>query len=82
MLGFPLAPETLERTIAAVEGSLAQGDFVARYRGADGLVGSHADRARRSVIATGGGRGVLASIGTLGPRARLTNSLASRLALP
>lgn len=39
MLGFPLALETLEPTVGAVEETLRSGDFVHRYRTEDGLGG-------------------------------------------
>ena len=39
MLGFPLAPGTLERTIEAVEAELRHGPFLHRYRTADGVSG-------------------------------------------
>ena len=39
MLGVPLEPATLERTVAAVEQELRHGDFLWRYRAEDGLTG-------------------------------------------
>ncbi len=39
MLGIPLERATIERTVAAVEQELRQGDFLRRYRGDDGLAG-------------------------------------------
>jgi len=50
--------------------------------GADGLQGSHAHRAKRSVVATGGWRGLLASLRVAGLGARLRSSRASKLAWP
>lgn len=50
--------------------------------GVAGLAGSHADRAKRSVIATFGWRGVAASIRFSGSRARLRSSDESKLAWP
>jgi GH15 family glucan-1,4-alpha-glucosidase len=56
-------------------------DLYERF-GAEGLRGSHADRAKRSVIATFGWRGIAASIRFSGFRARLRSSEHSKLAWP
>jgi GH15 family glucan-1,4-alpha-glucosidase len=39
MLGFPVDHATLERSVAAIEMELRRGDYVERYRTADGLAG-------------------------------------------
>ncbi len=56
-------------------------DLYERF-GAEGLCGSHADRAKRAVVATAGWRGLVASIGAAGLGARLKSSDASKLAWP
>ncbi len=40
MLGFPMPPQLLERTIQAVESSLGRNGYLLRYSGEDGLSGS------------------------------------------
>ncbi|MFS8064638.1 MAG: glycoside hydrolase family 15 protein, partial [Luteimonas sp.] len=68
-------------THLALVNSAAHLDLYQRF-GADGLRGAHADRAKRSVIATFGWRGVAASIGFAGLRARIRSSDKSKLAWP
>lgn len=68
-------------THLALVNSAAHLDLYHRF-GAAGLRGAHADRAKRSVIATFGWRGVAASIRFSGLGARLRSSAASKLAWP
>jgi alpha,alpha-trehalase len=68
-------------THLALVNSAVNLDLYERF-GADGLRGSHADRAKRSVIATFGWRGIAASIRSSGLRARLRSSDKSKLAWP
>ncbi|CAH1195024.1 Glycoside hydrolase family 15 protein [Candidatus Nitrotoga sp. BS] len=68
-------------THLALVNSAAHLDLYERF-GANGLQGSHADRAKRSVIATFGWRGIVASIRVSGLRARLWSSDRSKLAWP
>ncbi len=68
-------------THLALVNSAVNLDLYERF-GAAGLSGSHADRAKRSVIATFGWRGIAASIRFSGARARLRSSDESKLAWP